>query len=85
MRCLALTLGILAALTNRVLGSGDTGLNWLLATQNQSALFGYQLIGSTFFNDTQVCNNISIASHDLWTGTMGTYIQRRGLHILCSR
>lgn len=83
MRYLTLILGIIAAFIRLVSASGDTAEAWLLATQNQSSLFGYQLVGSMYFNTTQVCNNISVASHGLWVGTEGSYIQSRMPHILC--
>ena len=83
MRCFTLILSIIAALTTLVSGSGYTAPEWSLTNQNQSALFGYQLVGSRFFNTSQVCNNVSIASHGVWNGHVNpTYVERGLLHII---
>ena len=78
MRCFALLLSIIAALSTLVAGSGYTAPAWLLVNQNQSSLFGYQLVGSRFFNSSDVCSNVSIASHGVWNGFVDKYnVQRK--------
>lgn len=78
MQCSTLVLSIIAALGTLVSGSGYTAPEWSLVNQNQSSLIGYQLVGSTFFNTSQVCKNVSIASHGVWNGHVDTtYVERR--------
>jgi hypothetical protein len=79
MRCFASILSIITALATMVFGSGYTAPAWSLVSQNQSSLFGYQLIGSRFFNTSEVCNNVSIASHGVWNGQVDTTYIRRAL------
>ena len=79
MQCFALILSTITALTTLVYGSGYTEPAWTLANQNQSALFGYQLVGSRLFNTSDVCKNVSIASHGLWNGQVDTTYVQRGL------
>lgn len=48
---------------------GFTAPQWLLTTQNQSALWGYQLLGSNFFwNETAACVDISTLINYRWLG-----------------
>jgi hypothetical protein len=77
MHFLAPILATFTTLTTLVSASGFTDPAWSMVTRNQSALFGYQLLGSQFFNTSAVCNNISIASHGLWNGQIDdTYVER---------
>jgi hypothetical protein len=77
MHFLAPILATFTTLTTLVSASGFTDPVWSMVTRNQSALFGYQLLGSQFFNTSAVCNNISIASHGLWNGQIDdTYVER---------
>jgi hypothetical protein len=83
MKCFTLILSIITALATVVSGSGYTAPEWSMVNQNQSALFGYQLVGSRLFNTSQVCNNLSIASHGVWNGHVDTtYVQRELLHTI---
>jgi hypothetical protein len=82
MKCFALILSTIAPLVAVVSSSGYTAPEWSMVNQNQSALFGYQLVGSRLFNTSQLCNNISIASHGVWNGHVDTtYVQRELLHV----
>lgn len=83
MQCFTLILSTITALTTLVHGSGYTAPEWSMVSQNQSALFGYQLVGSRLFNTSDVCKNVSIASHGVWNGHVDTtYVQRRSPHII---
>ena len=77
MQCLTIILSTITALATLVASSGYTAPEWTLVNQNQSALFGYQLAGSRLFNTSDVCRNVSIASHGVWNGHVNpTYVQR---------
>ena len=77
MQCLTIILSTITALATLVASSGYTAPEWTLVNQNQSALFGYQLVGSRLFNTSDVCRNVSIASHGVWNGHVNpTYVQR---------
>lgn len=79
MQYFTLILSTITALTALVYGSGYTEPAWSLVNQNQSALFGYQLVGSRLYNTSEVCKNISIASHGIWNGQVDTTYVQRGL------
>ncbi|GAB7324380.1 hypothetical protein MBLNU13_g08323t2 [Cladosporium sp. NU13] len=77
MLCFTLILSTITALATLVNGSGYTAPEWSLTNQNQSALFGYQLVGSRLYNTSEVCKNVSVASHGVWNGHVNpTYVQR---------
>lgn len=83
MLCFTLILSTITALATLVNGSGYTAPEWSLTNQNQSALFGYQLVGSRLYNTSEVCKNVSVASHGVWNGHVNpTYVQREFLRKL---
>jgi hypothetical protein len=83
MKCFAFILSTITSLAAVVSGSGYTAPEWSMVNQNQSALFGYQLVGSRLFNTSDVCNNLSIVSHGVWNGHVDTtYVQRKLPHII---
>jgi hypothetical protein len=86
MHFLTPVLATFTTLATLVSASGYTDPAWSMTTHNASALFGYQLLGSNMFNTSDVCNNISIASHGLWNAAIDdTYIERMRNHTLASR
>ena len=79
MHFLAPIFATITALSTLVSASGYTDPAWSMTTHNASALFGYQLVGSRLFNTSDVCKNVSIASHGVWNGHVDTTYVQRGL------